>query len=539
VSFDFSPCVADPWLKELGIHRDIYLYNFSEISRELLSLTKKAQETRKLDIIRSIAPDDLFFLLYFVLDIREVNQPFVVARIYEVQERWHRCLDLWARGHYKSTIKTFALPIWWLIKNPDERISIFSNTRALAIGHMRRIKTTLETNELLLHAFPERFYERPMVQAEKWSEEVGLFCRRKKVYTEASIEANGLVDYLPTGRHYTKLIYDDVIDARNVGTQAQIEKASRFFKLSLNLVSDKHEEGISGTRYSLKDIYSEIMKKKKWETRLYAAEVDDKGHGKRGGTPVMMSRDDLDDKFDTMGEWIYNAQMLQNPVAESEQRFNPSWLKFWTNKTRKPPLYYYILVDPATKKKKESDYTVMAVIGTDALRNYWLIDMVRDKLDLLERWKALKKLVTDYGCTEVGYEQYGMQADIEFMHRMMEEEGVHFHIIDLGGQVAKDDRIKKLVPDFQRGRWVIPDCLMYTTVEKETIDVILAFLDEYKTWVPGRSVGHDDMLDDLARIYESKLNVIFPVAVLKLEREPYRMNPLEDNLQQGSWMSEG
>jgi phage terminase large subunit-like protein len=491
-------------------------------------------------VIRAIAPDDLFFLIYIVLDIREINNPFALARCYEVQKEWHRVLDLWPRGHYKSTIKTFALPIWWLIKNAEERISIFSNTKALSIGHMRRIKTTLQNNELLIRSFSERFYAKPTTQAEKWSEEVGLYIKRKKEYNEGSLEANGLVDFLPTGKHYTKLIYDDVIDSRNVNTMAQVEKATYFFKQSLNLVDDKHEEGVSGTRYSLKDTYSEILKKKKWKARVFAAEVDEKGARKRGGIPIMMSREELDDRLSNTDEWVYSSQMLQYPVAESLQKFNRAWLKYWDHNTKKPTMYYYILVDSATKKRKESDYTVMSVVGTDARRNYWLIDMVRDKLGLEERWQALNKITKDYGCTDVGYEQYGAMVDTEYMNRRMAETGNFFNIIELGGQLSKDDRIKKMPADFQRGRWIIPKSLLYRTIENDFIDLTMAFFDEYETWTPGRSVGHDDILDCMSRIYDSKMNVIFPVEIIEEEKkEPYMMNPLEDNIVRGTWMSSG
>jgi len=532
--------VADAELRELGIHRDSYPYDFNEISRELLSLRKRKNFHRIYDMVRAITADDLFFLLYFVLDFKEVNDPFVLARIYEVQKDNDKVIDLWPRGHFKSSIKTYAYPIWRLIKNPEERVVLFSNTKALSIGHMRRIKTTLETNELLINSHPDIFYAKPSSQAEKWSEEVGLYVKRRRNYQEASIEAWGLVDFLPTGKHFTLLIYDDIIDARNVNTQSQIEKATFYFGMSLNLVSSRWEMSISGTRYSLKDSYSDIMKKKKIKVREYAAEVDELGHRKRGGKPVMMTREELEDRHDNMGSYIYSSQILQHPVAESSQKFNRTWLRFYTYNEKKPIMYYYILVDPATKKRKESDYTVMMVVGTDGRRRYWLIDMVRDKLDLGERWNALSGLVKDWGVTEVGYEQYGAQADVEFMERMMMESGIFFTITELGGQTAKEDRIKKLVPDFQRGRWMIPDSLIYKSVEKESRDIIVDFIDEFENWVPGRNVGHDDMLDCMARIYELKMNVIFPNEILVEEDNRPTRDPLNmlKPRHSGSWMSE-
>ena len=542
--FEFTPVKADPFLKELGIHRDDYQYDFVEISRELVELRRKKFNNKIYELIRAFAPVDLFFLLYFVLDFKEINDPFVLARVYDVQEKNDMVIDLWSRGHFKSSIKTYAYPIWRVLQNQEKRIGIFSNTRNLAIGHMRRIKSTLEHNVLLQRAFPDIFFERPQSKAEKWSEEVGLYVKRKRVYQEATFEAWGLVDFLPTGKHFTDLIYDDIVDSRNVSTQAQTEKATYFFGQSLNLVAQKYSMSISGTRYSLKDTYAEIMKNPKWEVRLFPAEVDEEGKGKRGGYPVMMSREDLDDKFASMGPYIYSSQMLQNPVAEAMQKFNRKWLQFYPFEKKKPVLFYYLIVDPASKKKKESDYTVMMVIGTDGRRNYWLIDMVRDKLNLGERWEKLSKLVKDWGVFDAGYEEYGMQSDIEFMERMMQETSQYFNIIPLGGKVSKEDRIKKLIPDFQRGRWMIPDAIYYERKEDgriETVELVKSFIEEYENWVPGKAGGHDDMLDCMARIYESKLNVIFPNEISPHEEAVYQHDPL--NLSKktgnGSWMSSG
>ena len=258
--FEFNPVNCDAELKELGIHSDRYRYDFQAISRDLIALRKKRNADKIYELVRSLASEDLFFLLYFVLDFKEVNDPFVLARIYEIQDDNDMTLDLWPRGHFKSSLKTYAYPIFKVLKNPEARIGIFSNTRALAIGHMRRIKSTLEHNELLKRAYPDIFFDKPQSQAGKWSEEVGLYVKRKKVYQEGTIEAWGLVDFLPTGKHFTELIYDDVVDSRNVNTQAQIDKATYYFQQSLNLVSRNALKSISGTRYSLKDTYSEIMK---------------------------------------------------------------------------------------------------------------------------------------------------------------------------------------------------------------------------------------------------------------------------------------
>jgi len=69
----------------------------------------------------------------------------------------------------------------------------------------------------------------------------------------------------------------------------------------------------------------------------------------------------------------------------------------------------YILVDSASSKKKGSDHTVMVVIGLGADQNYYLLDAVRDRLNLSERCKELFRLHRKWRPERVGYEKYGMR----------------------------------------------------------------------------------------------------------------------------------
>ena len=72
-------------------------------------------------------------------------------------------------------------------------------------------------------------------------------------------------------------------------------------------------------------------------------------------------------------------------------------------------------------------------------------------------------------------------------------------------------------------------------------NVIADYIDEYENWVPGRNVTHDDMLDCQARIYEAKMNVVFPTEVQKVELEDRSFDPLNVNQSRGggSWMAAG
>ena len=169
----------------------------------------------------------------------------------------------------------------------------------------------------------------------------------------------------------------------------------------------------------------------------------------------------------------------------------------------------YIVVDPAHEKKKESDYTCMEVIGLGADLNYYTIDMVRDRMNLTERANMLIKLHRKYRpITGVGYEKYGKDADIEHINFIQEQQNYRFTITPLGGPMGKLDRIRRLIPIFEQGRWWMPTALPYVDREKRQHNLVDEFInDEYLAFPVGI---HDDMLDARARILDEDLMAHFP-----------------------------
>jgi phage terminase large subunit-like protein len=209
-----------------------------------------------------------------------------------------------------------------------------------------------------------------------------------------------------------------------------------------------------------------------------------------------------------MGPYTFAAQMLLDPTAASNQNFQRSWLRNYGRGVSGQGMTKYILVDPASAKKKDSDYTSLVVIGLGADENYYLLDGIRDRLRLTERADALFQFHRRWRPNGVGYEQYGLQADIEHMEARMVEEEYRFEITPLGGKTAKADRIKRLVPIFESGRMLFPDLLLKTDYEGKVYDLIGTFIEE--EYVPFPVGVHDDFFDGLARILDPDFTTVWP-----------------------------
>jgi predicted phage terminase large subunit-like protein len=191
--------------------------------------------------------------------------------------------------------------------------------------------------------------------------------------------------------------------------------------------------------------------------------------------------------------------MLQNPVADNSQGFLEKWLRHEAP-AHPEKLERLMLVDPAGEKKQGSDYTVIWITGSDGRGNHYLLDGLRDRLNLTGRADAVMALHRAWRPALVGYEKYGMQSDIEHIEYIQEQLDYRFEIIPLGGSMPKNDRIRRLVPLFEQGRLHLPERLPFTDSRGRVRDLIREFIaEEYLAFPVSR---HDDMLDCLSRLLD-------------------------------------
>lgn len=353
---------------------------------------------------------------------------------------------------HNSTIITFAGSLQEIIRDPEITICIFSYNATIARKFLTQIKNEIERNEDLRLACPDVFWVDPRRDSENWSIGGGLTMIRKSNPKEATIEAHGL-DSQPTSKHFALLIYDDVVVKKSVSNAAQVEKTTENWELSDNIgIGSSTRKWMPGTRYDLADTYATLIERKLFKVRMYPATHN----GRLDGRPVFMTQAHWD-KVKTTQRRTVAAQMLQNPAAGGDQMFELEWLKPW--EIRPGRLNIYILVDPASSMKKESDRTAMAVVGVDERGNKYFVDGMCHRMTLLDRWKNLLALHKKWSkmpsveLVKVGYEKYGAQADIEAMQQRMQDFGYEFQIEPLNwprsGEHSKKDRVGRLQPDIQ------------------------------------------------------------------------------------------
>ncbi len=229
-----------------------------------------------------------------------------------------------------------------------------------------------------------------------------------------------------------------------------------------------------------------------------------------------------------LGDYSYAGQYLQEPVPPGGGLFRTGWVKYFDiEKFNFKNSNGFILCDPAgvgqgvttNAKRKKSDWTAFMVVALADDQNYYCVDIVRDKFNPTERIDALVNLHREWSAIfgkplKVGYESYGLQSDLHYIEQRQADESYRFPVIPLGGCMSKADRIARLIPDMQNGRWYFPHKIMYKDSSNRTFELVSEMVRGEMLTFPVSK--HDDCLDALARIYDEEMFARFPAPRVKV-----------------------
>lgn len=487
--------------------RPILAFPYPKMPRKAFieGANKAIEEARRkgqlLPFLRKFGESSLFFFCVYLLGFTFLDTDFDYALCKAVEDKKYGRLWLIAREHHKSTIITIASTIREILMDPEATTIIYSYKQTIAqTTFYQPIKTQLENNTVLKALYPDVLWDDPKSQADIWQAE-RLCVKRKSKTKECTLECDSVFSQ-KTGTHFSKLIFDDVVTLESVRTAESIQATKDAWLMSLNTGQTENLNiCVIGTFYHYAELYSMIIDKGLLE-EVFQPCVDVNGHG------VLYSDNALANKKLKMGSAVWATQMMLDPKQGKSMGFQEEWLRRWKCQTY-AGLNVYVLVDPAGKAARKRDYTVMWVIGLDAADNYYVIDLIRDKLTLTQRADAVFFLQRTYKPAVVFYEEVGMQADREHILDRMERENYRFNIRPISQTMDKGLRIDGLQPVFEAGRiWLPPSC-KHLNWEGQNEDMLDSFIKNEYLMYP--FLEHDDALDDLA-------NIIHPDVVPMLAR---------------------
>lgn len=395
-------------------------------------------------------------------------------------------------GSAKSTYASVLFPAWYLGRNPTQSVIAVSHTQELSERFGRRVRNLVANDD-----FNKTFdvsVSQDSAAAGRWDTSKG------GEYFSAGI--GGSV----TGRRADLGLVDDPVASREIAdSETHRNKSWEWFindfmtrlKPGAKLVfimTRWHEDDLGGRALAYFGNRARVLK------IPMEAGIDDPV-GRLPGERLWPEwyTDDMVElaKRDPR---VWTALYQQEPRPGEGGEFRKEWLQYFDNVSQGRGMNKIMLIDPASGKRKTNDYTSMWVIGLGTDRNYYVLDMVRDRLNLSERATKVFDLHRKWRPYQVRYERYGMMADIEHMQSVMQTENYRFQITEVGGILSKEDRIRRILPMFQNNQFYLPHTFWYTRSDNKIYDLVSEFIqEEYLAFPVGR---HDDMIDGLSRIAE-------------------------------------
>jgi len=417
IKFERHPDIAltpEEW--QSGEFKTHYTVNYDAILRDIYAGNLDQRQA-----LASLFATDLWFLVTYGMGVKKANHPFVVemARMLECGPK--TCtLDVWAREHFKSLLITQGETLRYHLRNPEHCTGIFAYVRPAAKAFLRSLKILCEQSELLKWCFPHVLWQKPESEAPKWSEDDGLiFKRSNNARKESTIEAWGLIEGMPTGRHFERRIYDDIETDDIRESPDMLAKCFNKFEMSDNLGTDDGIERVIGTFYSHYGPIVKIRDKKNTDgdpmyiTRIQPATKD----GTRDGEPVLLSPARLEKL--KMSQF-FNSQQLCDPTPISEIKLKFAMLHPVEPQFIPRDIYKIMVIDQAggdETEKQSIDTWNYGIIGIEPNSdeigqcNQYLIDLESDQMSHSEAIDAIVRMYLRNGIVQrIGIEKVALST---------------------------------------------------------------------------------------------------------------------------------
>jgi hypothetical protein len=517
----------------------IYRHDYVRFAQDV-----EAGKTDQRAAIREFILNDLWFIVYFVMRIPVANHPFWVNACREVADGPPDfTLDVWAREHGKSSIITIAETIQSILRNPEDACGIFSYVRPVAKKFLFSIKGLFQNERILYECFPDVVWQNCEKDAPLWSLDEGLILRRSGSRPEATVSAWGLIEGMPTGFHFERRIYDDIITEDIAESPEMMEKVKTKFDSSQNIGKEGGIHRVVGTYYHhngpLKFIEGKTgLDGKPMYTRRFKPGSDD---GTATGSPVFVSQKRWDELRMTR---TFSCQQLLDPSPRSSQRLNPDYLKPVERKFIPKGLYRFMLVDPAgdlasNLEAKSSDAWAIGVVGVEPFvddigqSNVFIEDLWIEQATNSEGIEQIIRMYIRAGTImKLGVEKVGVSTTHLHVQSALRAHGRHVRFDTQGGNgviLRPAGRHKSTMIDSALS-WPLNNGKIHYSLAIPT-----SFIDRLKQEMSFFPVWHDDGINMIAYLYDLMKDFAFGMAEEVAEQEKrdrYKPKP-----PQRSWMS--
>lgn len=497
-----------------------------------------------LDPLSNRSPDQLYRLAerslapYIRLQWKEWQRGqhinYLINVLHQVEQgKIDRAIILMPPRHSKSVTVSQFFPAWCLGKHPDWHIISASYGQDLATGFGKKVR------DLMKDPRHSRIFPGSRVSADSSARD--HFSTTQEGQYFAVGRGSAVV-----GRGAHLFIVDDPIKDKIEATNSDLRSKLHewFSTVAYTRLMKGGRIVICQTLWNEDDLAGWLMREHAddgWHVfKMPAIAEQDEGWRKAGDAlwPEMFDIEALERIRRQLTSEDWNSLYQQRCVSDEGNVFKMNWWRechaLDVPKFKSQGMTRYILVDPASSKKRGSDYTSMWVVGLGLNEQMYLLDGVRDKIptpsERCDRLFALHK--AHFPVSRVLYEHYGMQGDIATIRQRQLTPPVNFFsVTPVGGALAKTERIKQLEPLFREHRIHIPGSI-WSMSEGRLQDLVPMLRDEYRAFP---NAPHDDMMDALSRIRSEDVTLDYP----QPEEQSSSDNDWQDGSEdRGGWLSQ-
>jgi len=414
------------------------------------------------------------------------------------------------RGNAKSTLLSFALPIWCAVYKKKHYIVIVSDTASQADDFLTNIRNELEDNELLKMDFGP-------FQGTLWTNSDLILSNN-----EVRIQALGVGKKI-RGRRFRQwrpdlIICDDLENDENTASPEQRKKQESWYTKALSKAGDERTDKVFiGTIIHYDSLLTKILKNPTYDSKVYKAvikfsasplwddwekiivDLENQNRLADARTFFESHKDEMlegtkvlwpekEDYYNLMvqriadGPAAFSSEKQNEPLSEEDRRFLPEWIRFYPQtEIVGKNLFPVIFVDPSMGKQG-GDCSAIIAAGMDNNSLVYVLEA-----DIKKRHPDL--IISDtishanhYNVKIIGVETNQFQEYFKDSFRSKcEELGLSYDIRGIKQVSDKILRIESLQPDIKNGR------IRFKRDQQELIEQLVNF----------PSAAHDDGPDAL------------------------------------------
>ena len=287
--------------------------------------------------------------------------------------------------HTKSEFASYLLPAWMVGRDPKLKIIQATHTAELAFRFGRKTKNLIDTEEY------QKIFKTTLQEdskaAGRWETSAG------GEYFAAGV--GGAI----TGRGADLLIIDDPHSEQDAMSRTALDPAYEWYTSGpRQRLQPGGKIVLVMTRWSTRDLTGRLINNQKepksdqWHVVEFPAIMDHEPVW-----PQYWTLEELEKVQASLPAGKWNAQWMQNPVAEQGALIKRDWWNKYQGK--EVPQLSYVLqsYDTAFSKKETADFSAITTWGLfypyeDSLPNIILLDAVKDRFDFPElRRQALQQ----------------------------------------------------------------------------------------------------------------------------------------------------